>query len=277
MLEVDLRVTSSVSVPAKTVARRFGWFFREELLSCVFAFGVMFSLGISKLIHVPGVPRYDLLFGMCLGLQYLMVRAGFETVDELKAVCMFHVIGLGMELFKVRMGSWSYPEAAYLKFAGVPLYSGFMYASVGSYVCQAWRRMDLRVTGWPGTYWAVGLAACVYANFFTLHLMMDLRWLLVVAALLVFRRTRVEYRIHDIRAQMPLGLSFLLIGFVLWLAENAATRLGAWRYPYQADGWCWVDGEKIGSWGLLVIVTVVVVAQLKLTKEDLQQSPLRSN
>jgi uncharacterized membrane protein YoaT (DUF817 family) len=196
-----------------------------------------------------------------------------ETLDELKAICLFHVIGLGMELFKVRMGSWSYPEDAYLKFAGVPLYSGFMYASVGSYVTQSWRRLDLRIHGWPGTYWAVGLAGIIYANFFTSHVVIDVRWFLVAASLFVFRKTWVEYRLQDIRARMPLGLSFLLIGFCVWMAENIATRLGAWRYPHQLDGWEWVHSDKIGSWGLLIIVTIVVVAQLKLTKEELSGLP----
>lgn len=43
---------------------------------------------------------------------------------------MFHLIGLALEIFKVHMGSWSYPEEGYVKIFGVPLYSGFMYASV---------------------------------------------------------------------------------------------------------------------------------------------------
>ena len=52
------------------------------------------------------------------------------------------------------------------------------------------------------------------------------------------------------------------------MAENIATRLGAWKYPYQEDGWEWVHSEKIGSWGLLIIVTIVVVAQLKQVKKS---------
>ena len=52
--------------------------------------------------------------------------------------------------------------------AGVPLYSGFMYASVGSYVCQAWRRLDLRITGYRARSTAC-VAALIYLNFFTHH------------------------------------------------------------------------------------------------------------
>src|ERR671915_305670 len=51
--------------------------------------------------------------------------------------------GLAFEVVKVALGSWNYPEPAVLKFAGVPLYGGFLYAAVGSYVCRAWHLFDL--------------------------------------------------------------------------------------------------------------------------------------
>ena len=44
-----------------------------------------------------------------------------------------------------------------------------MYAAVGSYVCQAWRRFDLRITGYRARTTAL-VAALVYLNFFTSHL-----------------------------------------------------------------------------------------------------------
>jgi uncharacterized membrane protein YoaT (DUF817 family) len=74
-----------------------------------------------------------------------------------------------MELFKVSIGSWSYPEFAYTKLAGVPLYSGFMYSSVASYLCQAWRRFDLQMINWP-SHWPVRIVGVlIYINFFTNH------------------------------------------------------------------------------------------------------------
>jgi uncharacterized membrane protein YoaT (DUF817 family) len=62
----------------------------------------------------------------------MMVYLKLETIDELKVICLFHIIGLILELYKVHMGSWSYPEEGWSKIQGVPLYSGFMYASVAS-------------------------------------------------------------------------------------------------------------------------------------------------
>jgi uncharacterized membrane protein YoaT (DUF817 family) len=55
-------------------------------------------------------------------------------------------------------------------------------------------------------------------------------------------------------------LSFVLIGFFLWVAENLATYVGAWRYPYQLHGWQPVSLEKFGAWSLLISITVVLVA-----------------
>lgn len=257
---------SAVVTRAAVAGRRLAWFVGQEAMCCLFAAGVFAALAFSRVAHIPGVPRYDFLLALCLGLQWLMVRLRLETRDELMAILAFHAIGLGMEIYKVRMGSWAYPEAAYLKVAGVPLYSGFMYASVGSYVCQAWRRFDLRLEPWPRSWAAILLAAAIYANFFTLHQLPDLRPVLVLAAVVIFWRTQADFRLNDARGRMPLALSFLLIGFCVWLAENVATRLGAWRYPYQQEGWTMVHGSKIGSWGLLIIVTVVVVAELKRFK-----------
>ena len=62
---------------------------------------------------------------------------------------------------------------------------------------------------------------------------------------------------------MPLSLSFVLIGFFLWVAENGATWLGAWQYPDQAAFWQLVHVGKWGSWALLVSLSFVLVAAVK--------------
>ncbi|MDQ0861081.1 hypothetical protein QFZ72_004560 [Bacillus sp. V2I10] len=80
----------------------------------------------------------------------------------MKVIFVFHIIGLALELYKVRMGSWAYPEEGIRKVFGVPLYSGFMYASVASYMCQAWRRMDLRISSCPASWIVVILGAAIY-------------------------------------------------------------------------------------------------------------------
>lgn len=78
---------------------------------CYFA-----SLAITQVIPLPFLPRYDWLLIICLLMQWVMVRSGLETRDELKVITLFHLIGLALEIFKTHMGSWSYPEEGFSKF-----------------------------------------------------------------------------------------------------------------------------------------------------------------
>src|SRR6185503_1938461 len=105
--------------------------------------------------------------------------------------------------------------------------------------------------------------AAIYANFFTDHYIIDLRWPLAACVLLLFRRTQVHFIVtHKVR-RMPVALSFLLIGFFIWVAENIATYFGAWQYPHQKRQWAIVGPTKISSWMLLVIISFIIVAALK--------------
>lgn len=239
-----------------------------QALSCIFPVIIFATLALTKIVAVPGIPRYDLILIICLLAQAGMVVFKLETWDELKVICVFHLIGLGLELYKVHMGSWSYPEAGWSKIGGVPLYSGFMYASVASYICQAWRRMELRMTGWPPAVFTVLLCAGIYFNFFTHHFIMDFRWILTAALAVVFWKTRVNFTLLDREYWMPLTLSFLLIGFFIWVAENISTFLGAWSYPDQQQVWRLVHIGKISSWFLLVVISIIIVAQLKRVKSE---------
>jgi uncharacterized membrane protein YoaT (DUF817 family) len=174
---------------------------------------------------------------------------------------------MGLELFKTSspIHSWSYPEHAYTKLATVPLYSGFMYAAVASYMMQAWRLFDLKVTRFPHLLVAGSLGAAIYANFFTEHVIGDQRLWLFALLVPVFWRTRVAFTTLEGAAprSMPLLTSFALIGGFVWIAENIATFFGAWVYPNQHHGWALVHGEKIGSWTLLVVISFIIVALLK--------------
>jgi uncharacterized membrane protein YoaT (DUF817 family) len=197
-----------------------------------------------------------------------MLWAKLETTDELKAICLFHLVGFALEVFKTSgaIRSWSYPDEAYSKVLGVPLFAGFMYAAVGSYIIQAWRLFDLRVRHHP-PYWMAGvIALLIYANFFTHHFIGDFRWYVAACLAGLYARSVVIFKPFDRDRRMPLLLAFVLIGFFIWLAENLSTFFSLWRYPNQLGAWSAVHVGKWSSWALLVVMSFTMVANLKHIK-----------
>ncbi len=257
---------------ARRALTEFLYFGIKNARSCLFVFTFMAAVLLMPRAGIDlglfRIARYDVLLIVAIAIQWAMLKAGLETVDELKAVCLFHAIGFALEAFKVSasVASWSYPDAALTKIYGVPLFAGFMYASIGSYLVQAWRLFDIRIRHHP-SYWAATLiAVLIYANFFTHHYIGDYRWYLAACALGLYSRTTVIFRPLDRDRQMPLLLSFVLIGFFIWLAENISTFVGVWRYPNQLGAWSLVHLSKWSSWSLLVIMTFTIVASLKHIK-----------
>ncbi|UOP00223.1 DUF817 domain-containing protein [Kingella potus] len=216
------------------------WFFGlKEARACLFA-----GLFFLTVFAVPrggwfGIARYDILLLAALAMQAAMLLFKLETRDEVKAITLFHIVGFALELFKTSSaaGSWSYPEPAWSKIGGVPLFAGFMYAAVGSYIIQAWRLFGLKIKSHPPHLLAALCSLLIYANFFTHHYIGDYRWYLAAFALGLYARTAVLFTPYDTERRMPLLLAFVLIGFFIWLAENAATFAGLWRYPNQIGAW----------------------------------------
>ena len=244
----------------------------KEARACLFAglfFVAVFAMPREGLF---GIPRYDVLLVIAIGIQSLMLWAKLETWDEAKAITLFHLIGFALEVFKTSgaIQSWSYPDFAYTKVFGVPLFSGFMYAAVGSYMIQAWRLLDLRIDHHPPYWMAWCVAILIYANFFTHHFIGDYRWYLAALALGLYARSTVIFRPMDRARRMPLTLAFILIGFFIWLAENISTFFAIWSYPDQLGAWSIVHVAKWSSWSLLVIMTFTIVANLKHIKETIR-------
>jgi uncharacterized membrane protein YoaT (DUF817 family) len=247
---------------------RFAWL---EARCCAFAVAVFGGLAISKLVPLP-IPRYDALLVYCVLVTCAFLVFRWETTRDVMVIGGFHLVGLAFELVKVPLGSWSYPEAAWTKVAGVPLYSGFLYAAVGSYLIAAWRLFDLRVSGYRTIPTAV-VAGAVYVNLITHHWLPDLRWPLAGLLVAVTWTATVHFTVGDHRYRMPLAMSFVLIGFFLWLAENIATFFGAWRYPHQLEAWRLVDPAKFGAWAMLISVAFVLVAAFRARAGRLREPP----
>lgn len=242
----------------------------KQARACVFAGAFFVLLFISSKLPLGPIHRYDFLFVAAILLQVILYLTKIETKDEIKTIALFHLIGLCLELFKTspHVAAWSYPEPAFFKIATVPLYSGFMYAAVGSYISQAWRIMHLRLIGRVPYKASVILAIAIYLNFFTNVFLPDTRWVLIPLVFIVFRNVWVEFIVTKQLYRMPLSLSFLLIAFFIWIAKNISTYLGAWKYPHQDGAWDLVSFKIISSWYLLVIISFILVAYLKHVKQE---------
>lgn len=230
--------------------------------ACIFGAALLAVLLAARLWYPDGagLARNDFLTVAAVVIQILMVAFKLETLRELRVIVLFHLVGTVMELFKTDMGSWSYGAEGVLRIGTVPLFSGFMYAAVGSYMVRVYRLFDLRFAAYPRRWVTAVLAAAVYANFFTHHYIWDLRWVLLAAVVLIFGRCVMHFRVFRREFRMPLVVSFLLVALFIWLAENIATWSGAWLYPSQVDGWHPVGLEKLVAWFLLMIISVVLVA-----------------
>jgi uncharacterized membrane protein YoaT (DUF817 family) len=232
----------------------------KQAWACLF--GALLLGGLLLSDHIWNddwaVSRYDALFGYALGLQMLFLAFKLETLAEARVILLFHFTGTLMEIFKVNVGSWGYPEAGLLKIMGVPLFSGFMYASVGSYMARVIRIFDMRFAPYPALWITFMLGGAIYLNFFSHHYIWDIRYLLFAATLVVFVRTRIWFKIADRDYWMPLPLAALFTSFFLWIAENIGTGTGTWIYA-GTDGLSMVSFAKLGSWYLLLYVSFVTV------------------
>jgi uncharacterized membrane protein YoaT (DUF817 family) len=244
------------------------YFAAKEARACLFAGLFFVAVFLMPRAGLFGIARYDLLLLFALAVQIWMLWSKLETWDEVKAIGLFHVLGFALEAFKVSgsIQSWSYPDFAYSKVLGVPLFSGFMYAAVGSYIIQAWRLLDMRIVHHPPYWMATLIALLIYANFFTHHYIGDYRWYLAACALGLYARSTVIFRPYDRERRMPLLLGFVLTGFFIWLAENISTFYGIWAYPDQLGAWSAVHIGKWSSWSLLVLMTFTIVVNLKHIK-----------
>ncbi|HZY67235.1 MAG TPA: DUF817 domain-containing protein, partial [Devosia sp.] len=229
--------------------------------ACLFGGLLLGLMLLSKWFwpDAPPVARYDALAVAALLIQVAMLGLKLETVAEAKVILIFHLVGTLMEIFKTAVGSWIYPEPSLLRIGGVPLFSGFMYAAVGSYLARISRIFDIRFTHYPPLWATVVLAAAIYVNFFSHHYVWDFRILLFAATALLFGRCWVHFRVFRFRHRMPLLLGFALVSLFIWIAENIATWSSAWLYPSQEDGWHLVGWEKLGAWFLLMIISFVLV------------------
>ena len=228
--------------------------------ACLFGGLLLLAILLTKAIWQADWPlaRYDALFLFAVLTQAAFLWLRLETWEEARVILLFHLTGTAMELFKIHAGSWAYPEPGLFKLAGVPLFSGFMYASVGSYMARVIRIFEMRFAPYPPLWLTFLLAAAIYVNFFAHHFLPDIRLVLFAATVLLYGRTRISFRISHKDWWMPLPLAALFSSCALWVAENVGTATGTWLYSGQHPEH-WVSFAKLGSWYLLLYVAFATV------------------
>jgi uncharacterized membrane protein YoaT (DUF817 family) len=234
----------------------------KQAWACLFG-ALMLALLAGTFVWYPKgalLARYDFLVLASVALQIVLILLRFETLEEAKVILIFHIVGTAMEVYKTATGSWIYPEASLLRIAGVPLFTGFMYAAIGSYMTRAWRLFDFRFSHHPPMGAVIALAAAIYVNFFLDHFGIDGRLFLFAASLLVFGRGWIYFKPWRVHRRMPILIADGLCALFIWFAENIGTFVRAWTYPAQMHGWSMVSLGKFGSWFLLLIISYALVA-----------------
>lgn len=258
----------------KNALLEFWLFGLKQAWACLFA-GVLLGLILLTSLVWPDnamLARYDFLFLAALSIQAALLICRMESWEEARIILIFHTVGTVMEIFKTHMGSWSYPEENFIRLGGVPLFSGFMYSAVGSYMVRIWHLLEFRFSNYP-PLWATGvLCIAIYVNFFTHHFGPDVRMALFGVAALLFGRCQIYFTPDKARMRMPLLIGFTLVAFFIWVAENLGTFGGVWVYPDQTGGWRMVSFAKMGSWWLLMLISFVLVTTIHRPKPE----PLRA-
>jgi uncharacterized membrane protein YoaT (DUF817 family) len=238
---------------------RFGM---KQAWACLFGGAAVLLLIATAYLYPKDavLSRYDFLFLSMVALQIALITLKLETLEEAKVILIYHVVGTIMEIFKTSVGSWIYPDPSFFRIGGVPLFTGFMYACIGSYICRAWRLFDFRFTHHPPRWALIVLSAAIYLNFFAHHYILDIRIALFAAAAVLFGRTFVYFKVWRVYRSMPLLLGLVLVTLFIWISENIGTFTRTWLYPSQLHGWSLVSFAKMGSWFLLLIISYTLVS-----------------
>lgn len=247
----------------------------KQAWACVFGGLMLALLVITHLLWPDNAPiaRYDFIFIGALAIQAAMLILKLESWEEARVIFLFHIVGTVMELFKTYQGSWIYPEESLLRIGMVPLFSGFMYSAVGSYIARIWRIFDIRFRHYPPLWTTWVLASAIYANFFAHHWLPDIRIGLFVLTAVLFGRGWFYFTADRTRRSMPFLLGFGLVAMFIWLAENLGTFARAWVYPSQEAGWHMVSIQKMGAWFLLMLISIVLVSLVHRPEEEPRLSP----
>ncbi len=240
------------------------YFFLANLRASYFGAFLLSIFLVTEVVTVPFISRYDFIFLAAISFQLCALVFRFERPREFLVIFLFHILATGMELFKTHpaIGSWTYPAMGGVVFAlgTVPLFSGFLYSAVGSYISRAFTFLKLSYEQFPAYVHVWILAALIYINFFTHHFVYDIRYLLFAYVFILFWRTKVHFQVYEKVRTLPFLVTAVLVALFVWIAENIGTFTAIWLYPSQLEYWHLVSLNKLGSWFLLLILSFALVS-----------------
>ncbi|HEY9583773.1 MAG TPA: DUF817 family protein [Candidatus Paceibacterota bacterium] len=247
----------------RSLATELWHFFLANLRASVFGVFLLAIFLITEYVNIPFISRYDFIFIAAIGFQIFMLAFGFERPREFFVIIIFHILATLMELFKTNpvIGSWAYPDVGntIFAFSTVPLFTGFLYSAIGSYISRAFVFLKLSYVNFPAYFYLWILACLIYLNFFTHHFIYDIRYLLFIYVFIIFFKTKVHFQVCKKIRSMPFLLTVILTAIFVWFAENIGTFTSIWLYPSQVQYWHLVSFNKTGSWFLLLILSFALV------------------
>lgn len=234
----------------------------KQAYASIFGILLLLALIVSNYIDFIYISRFDFIFLYAILIQIILILLKLENKKEILLIAIFHILATGMELFKTSpsIESWTYQGQSIFMIATVPLFAGFLYSAVGSYIARIWRIFNLSFKNYPKFVYTLILAILAYTNFISHHFLYDIRYILFAFSVLLFWKTKVTFTILKKRRSMSLLLGFSLVSFFIWIAENIGTFSNVWLYPNQYSSWEIISISKIGSWYLLMILSFVLVS-----------------
>ena len=242
------------------------------LLLLAFAFTA--SMGSHEFY---GLFRYDYLLIYALIIQACLLYLKLESWAEAKVIALFHLMAMVMEIFLTHplIASWQYPQPAVFKILTVPLFAGFMYSAVGSFFARSLRLYQVSLTGLPQFSHMLLLALLSYINFMSKFFVPDIRYALFAWSTWLFWSTKIRFCLAKHQLTLPMLPVLWLLAFIIWIAENISTFYQIWLYPSQVDAWHMVGWGKLGSWYLLLLLSLVLVLKILGDRSSVGQWQLK--
>ena len=270
-----------VNAGMRTLVLELWYFFLANLRASYFGAFLLATFLVTEIVTVPFISRYDFIFLAAVGFQVVALVFRFEHLREFAVILIFHALATIMELFKTNptIGSWTYPslDSTTFALATVPLFTGFLYSAVGSYISRAFIFLKIQCEHFPSYVHLWALAGLIYINFFTHHFVYDIRYFLFGYALALFWKTKLHFQVYKIQYNWPLLVPALLTAFFVWIAENIGTFTKIWLYPSQIEQWHLVSFGKMGSWFLLLVLSFALVSIIYRDKLQLGEASVRDS